>query len=196
MSGQAVQEHRAFGGVHERLVHLVWREQLAPGGPLVLLAHRCPDVGVHGGGAIEGGGVVRNEHADGACRDLLRPLEDLVLGLVPGRCDDGELKPEQGGRLDERGRDVVAVADVHDALLAERTRVRCDGFWKSMAMCRPVSGRSAQRPALMAWASSSTERSSAGSKSAISRKSLPLRDPASELATVGIMMPLGNAAAY
>src|SRR5260370_29038725 len=44
-----------------------------------------------------------------------------------------------------------------------------------MATCFPASGRSVQRPALMAWASSSTEPSSAGSRSAISRKSLPRR---------------------
>src|SRR5216683_7362353 len=44
-----------------------------------------------------------------------------------------------------------------------------------MATCFPASGRSVQRPALMSWASASTERSSAGSRSAISRKSLPRR---------------------
>src|SRR5713101_7456499 len=44
-----------------------------------------------------------------------------------------------------------------------------------MATCFPASGRSVQRPALMAWASASTEPNSAGSRSAISRKSLPRR---------------------
>src|SRR5260370_41442225 len=38
-----------------------------------------------------------------------------------------------------------------------------------------ASGRSVQRPALMAWASANTEPNSAGSRSAISRKSLPRR---------------------
>src|SRR5260370_3087283 len=44
-----------------------------------------------------------------------------------------------------------------------------------MATCFPARGRAVQRPDLIAWASSSTEPSSAGSRSAISRKSLPRR---------------------
>src|SRR5216684_1865468 len=68
------------------------------------------------------------------------------------------------------------------------TRVRCEGFWKSIAMWRPSRGRPAQRAALIAWASFSTDRSSAGSRSATSRKSLPLR------LTARIMMPRSNAA--
>src|ERR1700716_2222949 len=42
-----------------------------------------------------------------------------------------------------------------------------------MAMWRPSSGRSAHRPLLMAWASSSTSLSSSGFRSARSRKSRP-----------------------
>src|SRR5260370_32768066 len=44
-----------------------------------------------------------------------------------------------------------------------------------MATCFPARGRAVQRPGLIAWASSSTEPSSAGSGSAISSKSRPRR---------------------
>src|SRR5450759_4058702 len=56
---------------------------------------------------------------------------------------------------------------------SKETRVRWDGFWKSMAMCLPASGLFDQRPALIARARSISLRSSMGSRSAMSMKSRP-----------------------
>src|SRR5256712_7427013 len=70
---------------------------------------------------------------------------------------------------------VVVVPPRRAMRTSNETRVLWDGFWKSIAMCLPASGRSVRRPALMSWASPSTERSSADSRSAMSRKSLPRR---------------------
>src|SRR5260370_32174206 len=82
MSRKAVQEDRALRRIHQRLVDLVGRKDLTPGRPLVLLAHRAPDVGVDGGRAVEGGDVVRDVHFRDAGSDTAGTLKGLVTGLV------------------------------------------------------------------------------------------------------------------
>src|ERR1700686_904303 len=58
---------------------------------------------------------------------------------------------------------------------SKETRVRWEGFWKSMAMCLPWSGFCDQRPALISRARSSTRRSSSALRSATSKKSRPAK---------------------
>src|SRR5260370_3851165 len=119
MSRKAVQEDRALRGIHKRLVDLVRREDLTPSRPLVLLAHRGPDVGIDGGRSVYGGDVVRDAHLRDAGSDTASAVEGLLSRLVTRRSDDSQPEAEQCGRFDERRRDVVAVADIHDSLLAD-----------------------------------------------------------------------------
>src|SRR5437868_9678949 len=62
MRRQAMHEHCA--GVrqsHERVVHLIRRENAAPNLALMLLAHRGPRIGVHGIGARDSVGWIPEE---------------------------------------------------------------------------------------------------------------------------------------
>src|SRR5712664_3295913 len=120
MRGQAVEEHGVFGRVHKLFVDLIWSENFDSGRPLVFLAHRSPDVGVDGGGAVEGGDVVGDQHLARTRPDFARALEDLVRRFVARRGDHSEPETKQGCGFDEGGGDVIAVADINDALVAER----------------------------------------------------------------------------
>ena len=60
-------------------------------------------------------------------REPLRPGDDLLIRHIAGRRGGGERHPRQRGAEQERGQDVVPVADVRQPHAGERTQVLLDG---------------------------------------------------------------------
>src|SRR6185312_7126102 len=92
---------------------LVAGENLSPVLALLLLSHRGPHIRVNGGRAVEGTHVV----GDGD-RSMVA-VEHLGGRLKAWGRNDGEMEAGQSRGFDERGRDIVAVAEVGDVLLGQ-----------------------------------------------------------------------------
>ena len=110
MCGQAVEKDGPRGGpTHQGLVDLVAREGVFPLTPLMLLAHRDPDVGAHGVGAGHGlGRIVRR--GDGHAVTPGSVHGDGVQ-LVAGRAGQPDIDPGQCAGQRQAAGHVVAVAD-------------------------------------------------------------------------------------
>ncbi len=119
---QAMHEERVrLGARHQRLVDLIAGKRPFPFARFVLLSHRRPDVGVDGARALDRGLRVGEQPKR---RAVTRQARDLLLDSV--RQDvavrRGQVHVHAGHhrRLRQRGRDVVAVADVRDGAAGQR----------------------------------------------------------------------------
>src|SRR5262249_60553733 len=92
---------------------------------LVLPAHGCPHVRVHGVGALDR--LVRIDGDVHGTAEVAGAFDDVVVQLVSGWRGDGQLDAAQRRGEGQRGGDVVAVADEHDATPVERAQVLAQG---------------------------------------------------------------------
>ena len=76
---QAVHEDRVrTGRPHQRRVHLKRLEDAGTGRGFLFLSHRCPHVGVHGVGAVDGFKILANTKEDGSGTDVAVKVHALA----------------------------------------------------------------------------------------------------------------------